>query len=55
MFYSIGWSCTHQLECAQNTYKYSTNTNNNEILVVICDKNNKKMVINGKGSNSRHK
>ena len=51
--YSIGWNDKHQLECKQNSYKYATNTNNNEVAVVICDENG--MVLSGGGSNPKYK
>ena len=51
--YSIGWNCKHQLEYAQNTIKYATNTNNNEVKVTVCDMNNNKMEFKKKGFCSR--
>ena len=51
--YSIGWNHKHQLECTKDTIKYATSTNNDEVKVIVCDMNNKKMVLCGKGSNSR--
>ena len=53
--YSVGWNCKHQLECKQNTIKYTTNTINDEVEVFACDKNNKKMVFEKMGRNSRYK
>ena len=53
--YSIGWNCKHKLECAQNNIKYISNLNNDEIEVIACDKNKKKMVFEKMGNSSINK